>query len=225
MTIHAGIYALRHRPTGKLYVGSSKDLANRRGKWWRELNTRSPTLPFRITELAGDRRDWDFIVLWSGEATPARLLEREQQALQRVQNVAPERCLNSVSATRSDVVLITAMGEARSLRAWAARTGVPKSTISYRLRIGWTPEQAVGVAPPPNRDRTEEHAMSAATVSKVLVMDENGVVLSRREAAVVLECSKHTLVERLRRYQLPEGQARVQLADLMSRSQKYRRKG
>lgn len=219
----SGIYALRHKATGQVYIGSSRDLVSRRGSWWHNLNSRSPQLSTRILDLTTSRHDWEFKVLWEGVAEPDELLRRERAAIDRVRTVAPARCLNVASPTRLDVNYVTANGKTQSLRAWQHETGVPRSTIAFRLGRGWTPEQALGFEGAPYRDRTAEHQIAAVEAAKVLVVD-GGKVIPRREAAERIGCSTETLTKRLRRFQSPTGQARVQLSDLIARSEKYRRR-
>lgn len=42
-------------------------------------------------------------------------------------------------------------GEVKTARAWAKQYGIPKSTFQHRITHGWSFEQAVGIAPPPNK--------------------------------------------------------------------------
>jgi hypothetical protein len=214
-----GVYALRHRATGKIYVGSSVHLRERKHKWWNHLNTKHPLLPRPILELASSRHDWEFVVLWTGSAASEELLSKEREALDAVRRRAPEKCLNSISPTRLDVHYITCQGRTQSLRAWAHETSVPRSTIAFRVAKGWPPDQALGFEAPPIRDYQATPALAA----KVVVYDE-GVALSQSQAAARLQCGAKTLSKRLQRYQQAGDQARVQLKDLIALSQKHRPK-
>ena len=43
--------------------------------------------------------------------------------------------------------VIEAFGKRQNISAWAAETGIEVSTLSYRLRRGWPPEQALTKTP------------------------------------------------------------------------------
>jgi len=47
--------------------------------------------------------------------------------------------------------LIEYKGETRTQRGWAKHFGIDHRKLQYRLNHGWTFEQAIGIAPPPNR--------------------------------------------------------------------------
>ena len=51
---------------------------------------------------------------------------------------------------KRNVPLITAFNESLSSAEWAERFGVGASTIRYRLRRGWMPEDAVSIKPDPS---------------------------------------------------------------------------
>jgi hypothetical protein len=44
-------------------------------------------------------------------------------------------------------VLVTFGGETLTQAEWAARSGIKQSTLSYRLRAGWTPLEALSLMP------------------------------------------------------------------------------
>lgn len=50
---------------------------------------------------------------------------------------------------KRDNAHVTVNGETLLRIEWSERTGINHSTIRARLRKGWTPEQAVGIEPPP----------------------------------------------------------------------------
>lgn len=64
-------------------------------------------------------------------------------------NYYPENCKWSTrqeqSRNRSTTRTITANGISKCLAEWSIETGIHTSTIFNRIRLGWTPEEAVGV--------------------------------------------------------------------------------
>ena len=224
-TPQAGVYALIHRPTQRVYVGSSANLPSRLASW-RHVLRNGAGLPARLAALPRGTDDWEFKVIVDGShMTVTEILNAEQQAITRIAEKAPERLLNASVAGRRES--LTAFGKTQSIRAWAAELHLPKSTICMRLGRGLSPEEALApTAPPPTKDN---HYVTAAQVeqmvveqSKVLVLDGNRV-MSRTEAAEALGCSTHTLRERLRKYQNKDGtQATIQIGFLKERTEKYR---
>lgn len=49
------------------------------------------------------------------------------------------------------MVMLTVRGDTRNIAAWARATGISKSAISHRLRLNWSAEDAVTLAPAPGR--------------------------------------------------------------------------
>lgn len=95
--IRSGVYALKHKATGLLYVGSSSDLATRHAKWRGNLN-RGKRLPPRIQAFAPTTADdWEFIVLrdCTGFDHDA-LVAEERAAFDALLRKAPGRMLNAI---------------------------------------------------------------------------------------------------------------------------------
>ena len=44
---------------------------------------------------------------------------------------------------RASSTLVSAFGKTQTIAAWGDETGILKTTISWRLRHGWSPEKAV----------------------------------------------------------------------------------
>ena len=63
-------------------------------------------------------------------------------ALQIVQNNNQRASTHRKGQHRTNR-LITAFGETLHLREWVRRTGIPKTTIQTRLKLGWMSEQAL----------------------------------------------------------------------------------
>lgn len=66
-------------------------------------------------------------------------------------NYEPDNCrwadVRSQAENRRSTRLITFNGRSRTACAWARITGIPSSTIKYRLRSGWPVDAALSVAP------------------------------------------------------------------------------
>jgi hypothetical protein len=222
-TPKAGVYALVHRATGRIYIGSSLNLKERRKSWWARMNQDRQNLPPSIRDLTAAREDWDFVVLWDGTGQPSALLQlRENEAVAHLRQRDPARCLNTLPVQRADNAGFTAGGRTMSFNAWSRETGIARATIAMRAQqLGWTPEQAVGIDPPPVRDHTAEHFDHSISVARVVVYDGD-TPMTRRRAAERLGCKLDTLTRRLLKYQIPDGQARVQLRDLQALSDRWR---
>ena len=66
--------------------------------------------------------------------------------------VIPDRCRHCGRRTwnresQYPQHMVTVRGVTKRIRTWALDTGISAPTISYRIRAGWTPEEAVTVAP------------------------------------------------------------------------------
>jgi len=221
---NAGVYALTHRTLGKIYIGSSHDFKRRRHQWWQTMNHDPQDLPPVMRSITTSREDWVFSVVWDGtNATPEQLKQVELEVVDALRHRAPGRLLNVLPVVRPDTAGLTAGGRTQSVKAWSRETGVNSVTIATRYQqLGWTPEQAVGLLPPPVRDYTTSALDHAFASARVLILDGN-VPLTRRQAAARLNCRVETLTTRLQKYQIANGQARVQLSELLEKSKKYRR--
>jgi len=221
----AGVYALTHKTTGKLYVGSTKNFKKRRERWWQTMNRNPQNLPPLMRIITQSRHDWEFkVVIPLVDPTSEQLELVEQQVVDALRQQAPARLLNLLPVARPDTAGLTAGNQTKSLNQWSRDTGIPRATIATRYQqLGWTPEQAVGLHPPPVRDYTTEHLDATFARSKVLILDGN-VPLTQRQAAVRLGCRQDTLSIRLMNYRASNGtQASVQLSELLEKSKKYRK--
>lgn len=54
---------------------------------------------------------------------------------------------------RADNVNISAFGRTQCVTAWATETGIKRTTLSQRIRLGWLPEDALTVPPDPRRQK------------------------------------------------------------------------
>lgn len=221
-----GIYALRHKATGLIYIGSSINLSRRKRRWFQDLNAQNTTLPLRLRELGGDRNDWEFSVLkLLPFATHDELIALETRAIAHARRAAAAKILNAVQATTRASPGISVGGEVRSLREWQAVTGVPKETIRTRLKVGWTPREALGYDNYTSKaaDYAAVRARKHFFAQSAVVVYDGDTPLSRSQAASRLGCRPDSLRERLRRYRMPGFQGQVQLSELKALSDKYRR--
>jgi hypothetical protein len=64
---------------------------------------------------------------------------------------SPENCrwatMREQQNNRTNNRLIAAFGLSLTSPEWERRTGIKRATIDLRLKLGWTPEQAVTVRP------------------------------------------------------------------------------
>jgi hypothetical protein len=220
----SGIYALHHRASGKLYIGSTRNFANRRSKWWAIMNRNPQDLPPEIRDLTKDREDWGFEILH--RCAISLLLEHEISAIDYLRQRAPERLLNRLAVQRPDQAGLSVGGQIHSLNAWSRLTGVPRATISHRLRHGWSPEEAVGLVPHAPRDQIAEagvaaHRGWALSHMASTIIGPDGLSMTVAEAARQLGCSSGTLSERLRRRR-ERGVDVVYFSELLAGSQQHR---
>lgn len=107
----------------------------------------------------------------------------------------------------------------RTVTQWSREIGLPDTTIRDRKRRGWSDTEALGLAPQPARDRAAEQQAHADATTELLIVDQDGSIISRREAARRLVCSIATLRNKLHKYRLPDAgcgvPARVPLSFLV----------
>lgn len=196
MTPHPCIYALRHRPTGKVYIGSTNYLLVRMRNWKQAFRDG------RAAHLAavGPFDEWEPHVLQElPGATPSELARAEAEVLVRAVRKAPAKIVNKqLVARRPDAPGLEVGGRVRLLAEWERETGVSRGTVRSRLRLGWTPEQAVGLAPPPLRDQEREQRERAIAMMETKIVGDNGEFLTLGEAAEHLGVGKESLCSRLR---------------------------
>lgn len=113
---------------------------------------------------------------------------------------------------------LTYAGRTQSIRAWASTLGIDRRTLAYRLNHGWSTEEALGFVPRP-RNHAAEQARSSATRAntKVLIVDADGEVVPRAEAATRLGIKPKSLTHRLRQYRHPDGTPAKVLFSLLDR--------
>lgn len=96
-----GLYALKHRPTGKLYIGRTIDLQRRYAEWKNAVNTglgiKSTLLAKMFSDCPAD--GWEYVVLQEiPGADEQTLADRESKAIDRLGQRAPHLLLNTLAA-------------------------------------------------------------------------------------------------------------------------------
>lgn len=105
--------------------------------------------------------------------------------------------------------VIECAGETLTVTEWARRAGVRPGTIHNRLRRGWTPEQVVGLAPPPSEDKwapARKRKAERAARREAARVRHGDFVGTVREAAQRFGLNYATLLYRLNA-EWPIGQA------------------
>lgn len=99
----AGIYAVRHKPTQRLYIGRSLNLKRRHSEWRgvvaNGLNV--PSEHFR-TMLAGcPPEEWEFLILAEFPGVTEKVLaEKEHEAISKVRASKPKLLLNTLEVSK-----------------------------------------------------------------------------------------------------------------------------
>jgi hypothetical protein len=114
--------------------------------------------------------------------------------IERIDNDGPYSPKNCRWATRleqaqnkSNSRLLTANGCTQTMAAWARELGVKPSAVSYRLRAGWTIEQAV-TTPKPERPNAKLNMKQARAIRAAYLN------LSAAKIAAKYDVSKKTIL-------------------------------
>jgi hypothetical protein len=199
---------MRHRSTGKFYVGSTIDLRKRIRLW--KLRFEELKVPRAIAALSTDLDDWEFVPLEKipGNTLPrnkAYIQKREREYIDRCRERAPELVLN---ATR-----FTTRAGGPTQREYVGAT-MSRQTYYRRRREGLTHEEAL----------TTENRWHRLK-SKTPIIDQRGQRISYDQAAAVLGCTAKSLMRRIRDMRNRRGLALkvVHLANLLASTRHYRR--
>lgn len=90
-----GVYALRHKTAGWLYIGSTANLYQREAYWMHRMR-KGGCLPRTFAKVGPSCPvDWEFKVLQTfTDTTYAKLWEAERAAFLAISKAAPDRLLN-----------------------------------------------------------------------------------------------------------------------------------
>lgn len=104
----AGIYLLRNKVSGLLYVGKSKNLYRRYSEWKMVFTQRLGVKSLKLLEAAADSdpADWEFCIVMEFEQVDDHTLaDFEQQTIKRFDDEAPGFLLNShIKRTAGNIV-------------------------------------------------------------------------------------------------------------------------
>lgn len=95
-----GIYVVRHKPSDRLYIGRSLDLARRYQEWKTVFRSHLGVKSSEILKLleGSTPEDWEFgIIAELPGATDDTLADYEERAVTRVGNKSPARLLNTLN--------------------------------------------------------------------------------------------------------------------------------
>lgn len=141
----SGIYALKHRTTGQIYVGQSINLRRRYFEWRTVFATklRATNHSLHGALVGTEPEDWEFIIL--AQVTPADLNRVEADTIGKLRAARPELCLNGTPETKPNLVVepqegslalsevLDESGAAMSHAQIASRLGVTKQAVKKRL--------------------------------------------------------------------------------------------
>lgn len=199
------VYALIHRPTGKVYIGSTVHRLRRRHRWRQDIIAGRVRADMQL----GPWEEWEVRVVreYPG-ASSLQLAAAEHQAVERLRVRAPGKLLNKI------VVVRAALFPPSSLNGWSRSTGLSRKTIGARLKAGWTFEEATGQVQrikPDARRRTKPFSIARMAIR----IYDAGEALLTVEAAERLGLRQRALYMRIVRYRLRNPEAKqVQLAEL-----------
>jgi hypothetical protein len=208
-TTEPGLYALVHRETQSVYVGSTRSLRKRLRSWRHDV---------RLGHQVGGRmpstdpREYEFRVVkvTTGMTTEER--NRHETALIRKLKATPGINLVNVSKvyTVNDVELGGVMG---SIAFHAERLGVHAGRARYMLGRGCTPEEAFDPAEQAKFGVASEHSMREHALSRMSVRILDGTTpLLMQEVSERLGITIPAVAYRLKRW-FP-GRDTVQLDEL-----------
>ena len=116
------------------------------------------------------------------------------------------------TGTKDNPLIIEVDGQAQTILQWSRQLRIPLATLRYRYLAGWPPAQILGREPRP-RNRTAEQATLTKS-ALVVIFDEGGQPMTRRDAAAYLKVQPRSLAQRLRNYRVPGRQNTVRILDL-----------
>lgn len=140
----AGIYALKNRVTGHVYIGQASDLMHRYTAWkgyFRTLN--GSQIEFAKVVRSTNVEDWEFRVLISG-VDRGKLWRLESRAIAGISKANPSLCLNIMLRAKPNQPSKTSIYGSKSVitgpsgemthREVALALGVRPDTIKERAR-------------------------------------------------------------------------------------------
>lgn len=139
----AGVYALKNKQTGQLYVGETLQLAYRYGEWRMAFRGTAPARSARMRSVFGETSgsDWSFVVLAKMPgATKAELRAAEQKAIDRIMERDPTRVLNAYGKQKQErregdtrLTRITYQGRELTYREASEILGITRIAIKTKV--------------------------------------------------------------------------------------------
>lgn len=145
--IVSGIYTLKHKTTGQVYVGQSVNLKRRYFEWKAvfssKLGATNPLLNGAIQ--ISNPEEWEYSVLI--ECPPEKLTSTENEVIRRLKEKNPGVCLNGTTPQpKGEMVeraegsislteVIDENGQPMTHAQIAARLGVTKQAVKKRLGV------------------------------------------------------------------------------------------
>ena len=136
-----GVYALKHIPTGKVYIGSTINLPNRWKRWKAELTFNQQELPRSFPQTTLD--DWEFKVVkeYPPETEASDMQVDEHQLIARFRALHPELSLNSRKMEERETFIHE--GRETTIYDLSRETGIQYMTLLYRYNQGWRGDRLV----------------------------------------------------------------------------------
>jgi hypothetical protein len=181
------VYAMRHKVSRHIYIGSTIDLQRRKSLWRRKM--RDGDVNQLIAQVSTNYDDWEFIPIAeipsnTLPASKARAELLERHAITQARSLYPERLLNVVDTTTRPNGTPQYLSD--TIKAELVTAGVSRSTYYNRRKKGLSHEEAIA-AP----DRRGANVRTA-------IYNQVGRKISQREAAFLLQCKEATLAKRLK---------------------------
>jgi hypothetical protein len=180
-----GVYALVHRPSQSVYIGSSIGLRGRAAEWKSALKHRNHRL--RQLDFPDHPLDeWEFRVLKITDGvTYEQLRELEAEAIKTARDKQMVVLNKNTPATHHHFEV---QGFKGSATFHANRLGKNPSMVTEKLRRGFTIEQALGL-----EDRVFDHRAHYLSQMPVPIVDEDGNHITYSEAAEITGRSQQAI--------------------------------
>lgn len=141
----SGVYALKHKTTGQIYVGQSVNLRRRYFEWRTVFSSKLGATNQSLHGALQNSKpeEWEFSIL--AEVTPEKLNETENETIRRLRAAAPGLCLNGTpdrpegffSAVEEGSLALSVVtdeqGQQMTYGQVAKRCGVTKQAVKKRL--------------------------------------------------------------------------------------------
>lgn len=185
-----GVYALVHRPSQSVYIGSSIGLRGRAAEWKSALKKRNHRL--RQLDFPDHPLDeWEFrVIKITDGVTYEELRELETAAIKSARDKGMAVLNKNVPATHHHFEIDGLKGSATF---HANRLGKNPSMVTEKLRRGFSIQQALGL-----EERPFDHRAHHISQMPVKIIDEGGDPITYAEAAEKTKRSQNAIKEACR---------------------------